>query len=165
MKLKLVGLSLQQSTRWLLACLNMHQINRPAPLSKINFYDVQLCFYTQWSFFHSKGPLSASIRNIAKNQKNPIDYKKFQKIPKHSKRLQKIPKESNELKCKESLLAWTCAKLLWKCSNKQNTFLISLSISELTTSQKFFVTVWPPGGAAINLSKSPRNQNRTTLLL
>ena len=41
-----------------------------------------------------------------------------------------------------------------KCSNKPNIFLIPLSISELTTSQNFFVTVWPPGGAIITFAEN-----------
>ena len=41
-----------------------------------------------------------------------------------------------------------------KCSNKPNIFLILLSISELTTSQKFFITVWPPGGANITFAEN-----------
>ena len=45
-------------------------------------------------------------------------------------------------------------KTLKKCSNKPNIFLIPLSISELTTSQNFFVTVWPPGGAIITFAEN-----------
>ena len=33
-------------------------------------------------------------------------------------------------------------------------FLIPLSISELTTCQIFFVTVWPPGGAIITYAEN-----------
>ena len=43
---------------------------------------------------------------------------------------------------------------LEKSSDKRNTFLIPLSISELTTSQKFFVTVWQPGGIIITLTEN-----------
>ena len=43
---------------------------------------------------------------------------------------------------------------LKKCSHKLNIFLIPVSISELTTSQNFFVTVWPPGGAIITFAEN-----------
>ena len=45
-------------------------------------------------------------------------------------------------------------KTLKKCSNKPNIFLIPLSISDLTTSQKNFVIVWPPGGAIITFAEN-----------
>ena len=43
---------------------------------------------------------------------------------------------------------------LKKCWNKPNIFFIPLSISELTTSQNFFVTVWPPGGTNITFAEN-----------
>ena len=35
-----------------------------------------------------------------------------------------------------------------------NIFLILLNISELTTSQNFFVTVWSPGGVIITFAEN-----------
>ena len=35
-----------------------------------------------------------------------------------------------------------------------NIFSIPLSISELTASQKIFVTVWPPGGAIMTFAEN-----------
>ena len=43
---------------------------------------------------------------------------------------------------------------LKKCLHKLNILLIALSISELTTSQKIFVTVWPPGGDIITFAEN-----------
>ena len=43
---------------------------------------------------------------------------------------------------------------LKKWPHKQNIFLIPLNISELTKSQKFFVTVWPPGGVTIAFAEN-----------
>ena len=43
---------------------------------------------------------------------------------------------------------------LKKCPHKLNIFLIHLSISELTTSQNFFATVLPPGGAIIAFAEN-----------
>ena len=45
-------------------------------------------------------------------------------------------------------------KTLKKCSNKPNIFLIPLSMSEVTTSQNFFVNVWPPGGVIITFAEN-----------
>ena len=41
-----------------------------------------------------------------------------------------------------------------KCLHKQNIFLIPLYISELTTSQKNFLTFWPPGCAIITFAEN-----------
>ena len=43
---------------------------------------------------------------------------------------------------------------LKKMLAKPNILLIPLSISELTTSQNFFVTVWPPGGVIITFAEN-----------
>ena len=43
---------------------------------------------------------------------------------------------------------------LKKCPHKPNIFLIPLNISELTTSQNFFVTVWSPGGVIIAFAEN-----------
>ena len=43
---------------------------------------------------------------------------------------------------------------LKKCPHKPNIFLIPLNISELTSSQNFFVTVWSPGGVIIAFAEN-----------
>ena len=41
-----------------------------------------------------------------------------------------------------------------KCPHMPNIFLIPVNISELTTSQNFFVTVWSPGGVIIAFAEN-----------
>ena len=43
---------------------------------------------------------------------------------------------------------------LKKCSHKPKIFLTPLSVSGLTTSQNFFVTVWSPGGVIIAFAEN-----------